>query len=660
MIRFLQSENPFTKAVIATGIGVAIVAMVVSFVPGIYDGLAGTPQGVYAVVKQPTVWGKLFGENTSIQSTEVAALSQSLAQRQGYPAQFAQFMAPQAQQILLAGAIEKQEAERLGLSATDADVKWELQHGQLGQIFFPSGQFVGQEKYLQIVQTQIGYASTEEFESKLRDDLTARRLVQFVTADASVGDNAVREQLRQQEMKIKFDYAVISAADVAKAINPIDSDLESYFNKNKAKYAKAIAETRKIAYVPVEASNLPGGRPPVSDADLQAYYNAHKADYHVDQQVKVRHILIKSPQGADAKTDAAARAKAQGLLDQIRKGADFGALAKANSDDPGSKDSGGELGYVKANGQMVKPFQDAAMGLKAGQTSDLVKTNFGYHILNAEARDEAHDKPLAEVAPEIRPILEQQKASGALTSFAQSLAAEAGKVGLAKAAENHGLHVTTTDSISASGPIAGLPDSAQVLQSAFAAKPGAAPAVAPAGAGEDVIFQATDVQPAHAPSFAQWKDHVLEDYKAEQVPQLLQGRLTQLAQRAKATGDLRKAAAELNVPVQTSDLVGRTANVPQVGAMSGPASAAFDLPKGGITGGLNSGQAGAVLQVLDKQEPGPEDMAKGFTTLRDQLVEKKRAELFGVYMGTLLDQYKQKGIIRVYEKPKTPGLPIGL
>ncbi len=660
MIRFLQSENPFTKAIIATGIGVAILAMVVSFVPGIYDGLAGTPQGVYAVVHQRTLWGKVFGENTSIQSTEVNGLASSLAQRQGYPAQLAQFMAPQAQQILLAGAIEEQEAQRLGLTATDADVKYELQHGQLGQLFFPGGQFIGRDKYLDFVQKQIGYDTIEQFENKMRDQLTQRRLVEFVTADANVGDNAVREQLRQQGIKVKFDYAVISSADVSNAINPIDSDLQAYFNRNKAKYATAVAETRKIEYVTLDAASLPGGKPQVSDADLQAYYNAHKADYHVDQQVKIRHILIKSAQGADAKTDVAAKAKAQALHDQIVKGSDFAALAKANSDDPGSKDSGGELGYVKANGQMVKPFQDAAMGLKAGETSDLVRTNFGWHILQAEARDEAHDKPLAEVAPEIRPILEQQKSAAALTGFAQSLTAEAGKAGLTQAAAAHNLHVVTTDSITSAGPIAGLPEGAQVLQAAFAQKQGAAPAMAQAGAGQDLIFQAIDVVPAHAPAFADWKSHVLEDYRAEQAPQLLQGRLTKLAELAKQTGNLRTAASQLNIPILTSDLVGRDANVPQVGVMSGPASAVFDLPKSGITGGLNSGQSGAVLQVLDKQEPGPEEIAKGFAALRDQLVEKKKAELFGVYMGNLLDQYKQKGIIRVYEKPKTPGLPVGL
>lgn len=659
MIRFLQQDNRLTKAIFAVIIGGAILAMVITLVPGIYDGMAGTPQGVYATVREPGFFGRLFGGSTAIQSTEVNQLAQSLAQRQGYPAQFASFLAPQAQQILLAGAIEQQEAQRLHLVATDADVNYELHHGQLGQILFPNGQFIGKDKYDQLVQQQIGYNTTQEFEDKLREDLSQRRLVQFVTASATVSDNAVREQVRQQAMKVKFDYAVITAQDVSKAINPIDSDLENFFNKNKARYANAIPEQRKIVYIPIESNNLPS-KPQVTDADLQAYYNAHAADYHVDEQVKVRHILISAPKGADAKTDAAAKAKAQELLNQIRGGADFGAIAKTNSQDPGSKDSGGELGYVKRNHQMVPAFESAAMSLKAGQTSDLVHTDFGYHILQAEARDDARQKPLSEVAGEIRPILDQQKAAGALQSFSDQIASEAGKTGIEKAAQNHNLHAISTPYLGSTGPVPNLPEGTQLLQAAFAGKKGDAPRVAPAGQGEMAVYQTVDVQPAHAPTFAEWKGHVAEDYKAEQVPQLLQGRLNKLAERAHQLNDLRKAADELNVPVKTSDLISRDANVPEVGQMSGPASAAFDLPKGGITGGLNGGQSGTVLEVLDKQEPGPEDIAKSFATLRDQLVERKRAELFGVYMGTLLDNYKKKGAIRIYEKPKQPGLPLGI
>ena len=661
MIRFLQSDNRLTKAIFGVVIGAAILTMVITLVPGIYEGFAGAPQGVYATVREPGIIGRLFGSSQTIQSTEVVNLAGNLAQRQGYPAQFAQFLQPQAQQILLAGAIEQQEAHRLGLVATDDDVRYDLQHGQLGQLFFPNGQFIGDDKYRQFVTQQIGFASTQEFEDKLRDELTQRKLVAFITANANVSDNAVREEVRQQGMKIKFDYAAITADDVAKAINPIDSELQSFFQKNQARYANAIPEERKMTFIPVDAGSLPGGRPQVTDADLQAYYNAHKADYHVDEQVKVRHILISSPKGADAKTDAEAKAKAQGLLDQIRKGADFGALAKVNSQDPGSKDSGGELGYVKRNHQMVPAFEAAAMALKAGQTSDLVRTDFGYHIIQAEARDEAHDKPLSEVAAEIRPILEQQKSAGALQSYVSQLASEAAKNGLDKTAAAHNLHATTTGFVPTGGPVAGLPDATQMLQGAFAQKKGDAPRVAPAGPGEMVVYTTDEVHAAHAPTFAEWKGHVMDDYKAEQIPSLLQARLTKLATRAQQLHDLRKAAAEQNVPVKTSNLVGRDANVPDVGPLSGPASAAFDLPKGGITGGLSTtnGTAGTVLQVLDKEEPSAEDIAKTYGTRRTELIDRKRAEVFGVYMGTLLDRYKAKGAIRVYQQPKQPSLPLG-
>jgi peptidyl-prolyl cis-trans isomerase D len=665
MIRALQKDNRVTKAIFAVIIGVATLSMVLYLVPGLYDGVTGgTAPGVYATVRNPGFFGRIFGEPTPIKTTEVTQMAQSLASRQNLPAQYLPFLMPrfeaQAQQILVASAVEDREAKRLGLTATEADVQQELQTGQLGALFFPDGKFIGDDKYKTFVTTQLGFATVGEFEDKVRQEITSRRLIQFVTADATVSDSSVRDQVRRQGAKIKFDYAVITAADLAKTVNPIDSDLEKYFNQNKARYATAIPEKRKIEYITVTMANLPGGKPQVTGADVQKYYNDHKADYHVDQQVKVRHILIQVPQGADAKTDAAAKAKAQGILDKIRAGGDFAALAKANSDDPGSKDSGGELGYVKANGQMVKPFQDAAMALKAGQTSDLVKTNFGYHIIQAESRDEAHDKPLSEVAGEIKPILEQQLGAKDLQMLASQVANDAAKVGMDKAAADHNLKPVTTDLIGAEDKISGMPDSTQVMQAAFTGKKGDAPRFAPAGEGTYAVFQSVDVVPAHAPSFADWKSHVLDDYRNEQVPAMLQAKLTKLSDSARLLGDLKKAAAEMNIPVKTSDLVDRTATVPDVGQMSGPAAAAFDLAKGGISAPINSGPSGAVLQIIDKEEPTPDEVAKSFPARRNELLEQARAETFGIYMQTLIDDYTKKGAIKIVAKPAGPASPLGM
>ena len=123
--------------------------------------------------------------------------------------------------------------------------------------------------------------------------------------------------------------------------------------------------------------------------------------------------------------------------------------------------------------------------------------------------------------------------------------------------------------------------------------------------------------------------------------------------------DLHKAAAEMNIPVKSSDLVDRKGNVPEVGPMSGPASAAFDLATGAISGPLNAGDTGVVLQVTGKAEPSAEEIAKTMSAERQQLTEQRRAELFGVYMQTLIDNYTRQGAIRVMQKPATQS-PLGI
>ena len=160
----------------------------------------------------------------------------------------------------------------------------------------------------------------------------------MVTGGITVSDQDVRDYYRQQGTKIKFDYAVINAEDLRKQINPTDAELQAFFKQSAARYKDAVPETRKLAYIPLRQTDVPGGAPPVTNQQVEAYYQQHQKDFQVPEEVKVRHILIKVDQGADAKTDAAAKQKAEDLLKQIKGGADFAALAKANSDDPGSKE----------------------------------------------------------------------------------------------------------------------------------------------------------------------------------------------------------------------------------------------------------------------------------------------------------------------------------
>jgi peptidyl-prolyl cis-trans isomerase D len=653
MIRILQQDNRVTKAIFALVIGAAIVTMVITLVPGIFDNGAANDATVFATVRSPGVFGKISGDSKSIKMVDVEREAQIQMQQQRLPQFYLQFLLARVGQQQVERAVLQQEADRLGLQVSDEDLRRELQKGPLSQYLFPGGNFIGDDKYMDFVQ-QYFQLSIAQFETDVKSDLELQRLQALVTGGVTVSDAAVRANYMQQGTKVKFDYAVISADDVKKTINPSDAELQTFFKQNASRYAQAIPETRKIELFSFENSSVPGAQTQVSDADVQAYYSAHGDQYKVPEQVKTRHILISVPKGADAKTDAAAKAKAEDLLKQIKGGANFADLAKKSSDDPGSKDQGGELPMMPTAG-LDPTYAKAAMALSPGQTSDVVRSQFGYHIIQTEAKDQAHVKPLAEVHDSIVQQLQAQRSAAAAQNYANQLAAEAKSSGMDKTAAAHHLHLVTTDYVGRDGVIASLPDSSALLSSAFTANKGAAPQNVATGEGY-AVFQVEDIKAAHAPDFADWKSHVLEDYREQKAPELLNAQLIKLADRARVLNDLKKAAAEMNVPVKTSDYVGRDAQVTDLGSLGGPASVIFSLPKGGISGPINEGPNGSVAQLIDKQEPTADDIAKNLPATKQKLLTQQRNEVFNLFAASLMDRYQKAGAI-VYSKKQT-GVPL--
>ena len=655
MIRVLQQNNKIVKILFAVIIGAAVVTMVITLVPGIFDNVgAGGDNGNYATVHRPGVLGRFQSE--PVLQTEVTRAAQQQMAQQKLPPFLLQYVESRVSQQLIQESILKLEGDHLGLQVSDADLARELHQGQIGQVLFPGGKYIGDEQYMNFVQNQLNMR-VSDFEDLIKKEMEVGRLQALITGGVSVSDNAVRDSYRVSGTKVKFDYAVVSAEDIKKTINPSDAELQDFFKKNQGRYSTAMPETRKLDYLAFTADQIPGGKPTISDADIQAYYDAHKAQYEVKDQAKVRHILIAVPAGADAKTDAAAKAKAEDLLKQIKAGGDFAALATKNSDDPGSKQSGGELGFLTP-GQTVPEFNKAAFSLQPGQTSDVIKTQFGYHILQVEERQTAHTKPLSEVKADIVPVLEQQKFGAVETNYANQLAAEAKKNGIDKTAAAHGLHGTTTDFVAKDGVVPGVSDSTGLLTSAFQTTKNADPVSVSTGDGY-AVFQVVDIQAPHAPTFEAYKSHLLDDYRVDQAPGLLTAQLNKLDARAKALNDLHKAAAELNIPVKSSDLVGKDGQVPDVGAMSGSGGVAFTLAKGAISEPINTGTNGIVLSVTDKQEPSAEDVAKNFDTTKDAMLNDKREEVFRLYLGNLMQRYQKAGAIRMSKAAAQPVSALG-
>ncbi len=658
MIRILQQDTKATKILFGVIIAATIIFMVAYLVPGLMSD-SGTEDatGVYATVHPPGIWGRLFGPDTQVSTDQVNRTARRMLVQQHIPDSMAQQLMPMVLQragtISVEQAILQQEADRLHLQVSNEDLRNFLRTGPFAPYLFPNGQYVGDDAYINFINQMIDpQLSRTDFEKQLKQDLELQRLQSLITGAVTVPDNAVRQAYIQAGTKVKFDYAVISAEDVKKTINPSDADLQTFFKQNAARYANAIPETRKIQYVAFTAANLPGGKPQVTDAEIQSYYNSHLAEYKTEEQVKTRHILINSKAGADAQSDNAAKAKAEDVLKQLKAGGNFAELAKKYSEDPGSKDQGGELPLMPTAG-LDPAYAKAAMALNPGQTSGLVKSQFGYHIIQTEQKQPAGTKPLSEVKDSIVQVLEQQKAGQAEQQFAGQLADDARKNGMEKAAAAHGLHVVTTDYVARDGVIGGLSDASSLLNQAFSASKGAAPATVSTGDGF-AVFQVLDVKQAHAPDFAAYKSHILDDYRNERAPVIIQDELRKLDDRAKVLNDLKKAAAEFKIPVKSSDLVGQDGQIPDLGAMTGGAAVAFSLPKGAISGPISTADGGAVLSVTDKQEPSADEIAKNFDRMRDQLLSEQRDQMFNVFVGTLAKRYEDGRGIRLSRQAQSP------
>jgi peptidyl-prolyl cis-trans isomerase D len=650
MIRLFQKESKTMKAIFWVIIGGTCAMMVLFLVPGLYNGQFGSNATNYASIRQGGIFGRFLPAQDEISVTDVQEVAKRITRGQQIPPMLMPMVMQEASQSLIQQDILLDEAHRLGITASNDDVRRFLHTGEWGEILFPDGHYIGDERYAQLIADNFDITTTK-FESEVRREIVQNRLHDLITAGVTVSPQDVRDSYRTQGTKIKFQYAVLSADDLRKTINPTDTELEAFFKQNAARYHDADPETRSVQYVAVTDNNLPGGKPQIASAEVQQYYNQNIEQYKVDAEVKVRHILISVDPNAGASADAAAKAKAQGILDQLRKdnGKNFAELAKKYSDDPGSKDQGGELGWIK-HGVTVPQFDAVAFAQKAGQISGLVRTQYGYHIIQTEAVQPAHIKPLDEVKASIVDLLTKQKEGQAVQNFAKQLTAEAQKSGMAQAAAAHHLQVITTELVPRNANLPDMTDSSQLLTAVFDAHQGAAPQMASIGDGNYAVFEVASVDAAHTPTFAEYKSHVLEDYRDQQVVPLLAQKTDELADRAHAENDLARAAKEVGATVKTSDLVGRTQQVPDIGDLASTAPSLFDLSVGQISSAIKTQTTGVVAKIVDKQEPTAQDVASHFDTTREQLLSQRRDQYFEVFAGDLTGGYMKAGRILINQK----------
>ncbi len=645
MIRFLQTPGPTKKIILGGLLLVICVMMVITLVPG---GMFGDYFG--SSISTAGVVAKVGTDDISLQQVAQRARMIGRQQFRGNvpPTLMPYLMQRAADNMITMGALAY-EADRMGLGVTDAELADYLQQGQFGQMFFPDGKFVGQDQYANFIQSQWGL-SVAQFEKELKDQLAQQKLLAAVSAAATVSDKEIQEQVIKDGTKVKFDYALLTLDDVKKQVKVTDVELKAFYDQNKQQYLNSIPEKRKARYILIDTAKVAAAIP-VTQADLQAYYNQHQDDFRISETVTVRHILIKTPTpGPDGKVDPkgvdAAKTKAEDIQKQLKAGGDFAQLATKNSDDPGSAQNGGLLPPI-TRGRTVPEFEQAAFNTPKGQTTDIIRTSYGFHIIRVEDKQSARVKPLDEVKAQIEPAVKQQKAAAAAQSLANAVESTARTAGLDKAAADKGLAVTTTDLVSQNDSLPGIGTSQELSNSLFAAKKGEAPALTQDSQGY-AIYQVTEIQPPQTPTFEQIKGQVEDQFKAQRAQQLLAQKAQELSDRAHAEHDLKKAAKELGATLRTSDLVDGSAQIPDVGAMSGPVNVAFAMEIGQISGPLQVGaSSGVVIAILEKQQPSPAEAKLAWDRAKDTLLAQKRQTLEGLYVQNLREKLEKEGKIKI-------------
>jgi len=561
------------------------------------------------------------------------------------------FFARQAAEQLINEKVLVAEARRLGLRVTDNELRDELQHGGLGATLFPEGKFIGQEEYENLVQRNFDM-TIPQFEELVKEEILVRKLRALVSTSAYVSDAEVRREFDRRNTKAKFEYAVLTQADILKGIHPSEQELKAYYDRNKANYANSIPEKRQIRYAVVESSKI-ASTVSVSDQDLQTFYDQHRDDYRQPEQVKVSHILIKTPlPGPDGKVDPngveQARKKAEDVLKQVKAGGDFAKLAQQYSEDTVSAKNGGELGWI-GRGRTVPEFEKAAFSLAKGQTSDLVKSSYGFHIIRVEDKQDAHLKLLAEVKPQITEQVKAQKVARATESAATALLSQARGEGVEKAAVAKGFHAVTTDYFSRVDTLPGMESSPQLMEAVFNEQEKSPPDMVQTPEGY-VVFELLAVKAPATPTFDQIRSKLETDFKNERASVLLQQKTQELSDRAKAEHDLKKAAKELGASLKTSEPVLPDGQVPDVGSMSGAASVIFNLKPGDISGPINTGSNGVVAQLLEKQLPTDQEYSEKKDQIRQGLLQSKQQELFGLFVTNLRSSMEKSKVIRINQQ----------
>jgi peptidyl-prolyl cis-trans isomerase D len=511
------------------------------------------------------------------------------------------------------------EAERLGFTVTDGELRARLLESPT---FQENGEFVGWDRYQQMLATGRPPLRPAEYEEDVRRSLLAEKLQAAVTGWIRVTDSAVDEEYRRRMEKVKLELAVFTADKFRSAVAPTEADLVAHFDANKESYR--VPEKRRVRYLAVEAEVL-RSKVTVTAQEAEARYRETIQTYSTPEQIRASHILLKT----EGKDEAAVRKVAEGVLARVKSGGNFATLATEFSEDDVSKAQGGDLDYF-GRGAMVKEFEDAAWALQPGQVSELVKSNFGFHIIKLADRRPAITRSLDEVRSQIEDALRFEKARAEATRLAGEIAPQIkAPADLDRMAATHGLTVGDSGLFAREEPLTGIGFAPLVAAEAFALEANGVSGQLATPQGFAFIAL-TEVKPSYVPAVDEVREKVRTDVTRIKAVELAGARAATMAQAARI--GFAAAARAAGVDVKTTELVTRGVAYPEVGVSEAVDRAVFALKAGETSSPVVLDEAVVVARVVERQDIDQALFDAERETIRTQLRQQQAGTFFSAYM----------------------------
>jgi len=629
MLELMRRHHSKLKWVLVLVIVMMIVSLVYAFIPSFSEYGSVTATSDVAVVASEAVTAKEFqaAYRNSIQRMG-SQVSSEMLRAFGFD--------KQVLDSLISQHVISVEARRLGMQVSDAEVQDKVLSNTA---FVDAGGFIGKARYKALLEQN--NLSVEEFEGAVRSQLLTEKLLSFLTSGISVTDKDAEEEFRKRNEKATVDYFVIDATKLEDKVTVSDKDQRDYFEKNKARYQ--MPEQRRAKYIFVDSVKY-HKEATATDAELENYFKQHEEDYRLKDTVTAQHILFKT-EGKKPEEVEAIRKKALTVLERAKKGEDFGGLAKMFSEDT-SAAQGGMLGEFP-RGQMVPEFEKAAFGLGAGAISDLVQTQFGFHIIKVLKRQEPKLRTFDEMKGAIRSIVLGTKGANKAAEISQKVSAELStNKNLDAVAQKYGVEVRQTALLSAGTKVPELSNSAEFIKQIFTMAKDQIGSTIQNDEGY-AIPSVAEIQKAHDASFEEAKERVLGDVKTEKAGQIAMEKANEVLAGIKSGKDLPALARSVGMEVKTSAPLVRGGSIPEFGAIADRDKEIFSLPVGKPGTPSTVATKTLVFAVKERKALDPEEVKKGLDSARTTLLASKREVYFTDWVEDAKKKMQDSGSIKV-------------